>query len=184
MEKGLHQLVDALKLLADDEDLPPLRLAAAGHLAEIDRPYLDGLLSQLDDWGLADRFDYVGELDRKAKIAFLQSLDVMSIPTVCRESKGLAVLEAWANAVPVVLPDHGAITELVKDTGGGLLCEPGSAPALAAGLKRMILAPDFARQCGCQAREAVGQRYNAPLMARRTIELYRTLRSGHGGLTV
>ena len=175
-EKGLQHLVEALKLLVEDEDLPPVRLAAAGHLAETDQPYLDGIRLQLNDWGLADRFDYVGELDRQAKIAFLQSLDVMSVPTVCRESKGLAVLESWANAVPVVLPDHGAFPELVEDTGGGLLCEPGSPPALAAGLKRMILDPDFASQCGRRAREAVNQRYNAPLMAQRTIELYRTLR--------
>jgi len=174
--KGLHQLVEALKLLVEDEDLPPLRLAVAGHLAQADRPYLNGIRSQLDNWGLADRFDYAGELDRQAKIAFLQSLDVMSVPTVCRESKGLPILEAWANAVPVVLPRHGAFEELVEDTGGGLLCEPGSPPALAAGLKRMILDPDFASECGRRAREAVGQRYNAPLMAQRTIELYRTLR--------
>ena len=175
-EKGLQQLVEALKLLVEDKDLPPVRLAAAGHLDEADRPYLDGIRSQLDNWGLADRFDYVGELDRQAKIAFLQSLDVMSVPTVCRESKGLAILEAWANAVPVVLPEHGAFGELVKDTGGGLLYEPGSSPALAAGLKRMILDPDFASQCGRRAREAVNQRYNATLMAQRTIELYRTLK--------
>lgn len=174
-QKGLHQLVEALKLLVEDEDLPPVRLAVAGHLAETDRPYLDGIRSQLDNWGLADRFDYVGELDREAKIAFIQSLDVMSVPTVCRESKGLAILEAWANAVPVVLPEHGAFPELVNDTGGGLLYDPGSPTALAAGLKRMILDPDLARQCGRRAREAVGLRYNAPLMAQRTIELYRTL---------
>ena len=175
-EKGLHQLTEAFKLLVEDPDLPPLRLAVAGHLAETDRPYLDGIRSQLDNWGLADRFDYVGELDRETKIAFLQSLDVMSVPTICRESKGLAILEAWANAVPVVLPEHGAFPELVRDTGGGLLSQPGSPPALAAGLKRMILDPDFASRCGRRAHEAVAQRYNATLMAQRTIELYRTLR--------
>jgi len=180
-EKGLHQLAEALKLLVEDEDLPPVRLLAAGHLAETDRPYLNAVHSQLAHWGLADRFDYVGELDREAKIAFLQSLDVMSVPTICRESKGLAILEAWANAVSVVLPEHGAFPELVKDTGGGLLCEPGSPPALAAGLKRMILDSDFAFQCGRRAREAVSQRYHAPLMAQRTLELYRTLTSSRAG---
>ena len=174
-EKGLHQLAEALKLLVEDEELPPVRLAAAGHLAETERPYLEGIRSQLESWGLADRFEYVGELDREAKIAFLQSLDVMSVPTVCRESKGLPILEAWANGVPVVLPDHGAFSEMVKDTGGGLLCEPGSVAELAAGLKRMILDPDLASECGRRAREAVVQRYNAPLMAERTIGLYRTL---------
>ena len=144
-------------------------------------PYLGRIQSQLDDPGLSDRFQYVGELDRAAKVAFLQSLDVMSVPTVLRDSKGLSILEAWANAVPVVLPEHGAFPELIQDTGGGLLCEADNPPALAAALKRMILAPDFASQCGCRAQEAVRQRYNAPLMARRTINLYRTLRFGGPG---
>jgi len=177
-EKGLHQLAEAFELLWQEENLPPMRLLAAGYLNEADAAYLRRIQSQLDDSGPAGRFQYVGELDRAAKIAFLQSLDVMSVPTVHRESKGLAILEAWANAVPVVLPEHGAFPELVQDTGGGLLCEADNPPALAAALKRMILAPDFASRCGRRAQEAVRQRYNAPLMARRTIELYRTLRCG------
>ena len=73
---------------------------------------------------LAGRFQYLGELDRAQKIAFLQSLDVFSMPTVYRESKGLPALEAMANAVPVVLPDHGSFTEMIADTGGGLLHRP------------------------------------------------------------
>jgi len=172
-EKGLHVLAEAFRLLAGEQDLPPMRLVAAGSLGESDRPYLERIQSQLAEWGLADRFRYVGEPDRPAKIAFLESLDVMSVPTVQRETKGLVILEAWASAVPVVLPDHGAFSELIRDTGGGLLCEPRSPPALAAALKRMLLDPKLASECGRQAQEAVRQRYHAARMAERTIELYR-----------
>ena len=98
-----------------------MRLHAAGYLAAADKPYLAEIEAQDQAWGLADRFAYLGELDRAGKIAFLQSLDVMSVPTVYRESKGLSVLEAMANGVPVVLPDHGTFPELIDDTGGGLL---------------------------------------------------------------
>ena len=153
-----------------------MRLAAAGYLDPADRPYLDRIKSQLASWGLADRFDHVGELDRAAKIDFLQSLDVMSVPAAHAESKGLAVLEAWASGVPVVLPDRGAFSELVRDTGGGLLVEPNSPPALADALERMIARPAFASECGRRAQEAVRERYHAPLMAQRTIELYRAVR--------
>ena len=174
-EKGLHQLAEAFKLLNDQEGLPPTRLLAAGYLDPADRPYLDRIRSQLADWGLADRFEYAGEPDRAGKISFLQSLDVMSVPTMQAESKGLAVLEGWANAVPVVLPDHGAFGELIEDTGGGLLYEPGSPSALAAALRRMIQDRAFACECGRRAQQAVRERYHAPLTARRTMELYRTL---------
>jgi len=172
-EKGLHLLADALRLLAEDRDLPPVRLRAAGYLDQADRPYLREIQRRLAGYGLGDRFQYAGELDRAEKIAFLQSLDLMSVPTVYRESKGLYVLEAWANGVPVVLPAHGTFPELIDETGGGLLCEPGDPQDLAAAIKRMIRDPDLAAECGRRAQQVVHQRYNTEVMARRTIELYR-----------
>ena len=44
---------------------------------------------------LAGRFKYFGELDRAQKIAFLQSLDVFSAPTVYRESKACPRWKRW-----------------------------------------------------------------------------------------
>jgi len=172
-EKGLHQLAEAVKILADDKTLPAVRLRAAGYLDEAERPYLNQIKHQLEIWGLADRFEYLGELDRPGKIAFLQSLDLFSVPTVYRESKGLFALEAWANGVPAVLPAHGAFPEMVEDTGGGLLFEPGKPRALADALKQMSQNPDFAAQCGLRAKQIVYERYNADIMARRMIQWYK-----------
>ncbi len=174
-EKGLHQLLDAWKLLAEDADVPPIVVRAAGYLAPPDRLYLAELVEDLAGCGLAERFQYLGELDRAEKIAFLRSLDVLSVPSTCRESKGLSVFEAWANGVPAVLPAHGAFPEMVADTGGGLLCAPGDPAALAAGLKQMIDHPEFAAECGRRAQEAVHRRYHARRMAQDTMNLYRQL---------
>ncbi len=171
-DKGLHQLAAALPLLSADGTLPPVRVRAAGYLDAADRAYLADIQRQMAAHGLADRFEYVGQPDRPGKIAFLQSLDVFCLPTVYRESKGLSVFEAWANAVPAVLPSHGAFPEMVEETGGGLLCEPNDPPALAAALKSMILDADFAARCGQRAQQVVRQRYNSAEMARRMVELY------------
>ena len=178
-EKGLHLLAEAFRLLAGDGDLPPISLRAAGYLDPDDREYLARIRSKLAEEKLSDRFEYVGEVDRATKVSFLQSLDVMSVPTVYRESKGLSILEAWAAGVPVVVPEHGTFPELLADSDGGLLCEPDNPPALAAALKRMIQDPQFAAECGHSARQTVRRRYNAPLMAERTIALYQTLRRNH-----
>ena len=174
-EKGLHLLAEAFIELCEDRDTPALRLRAGGYLGASDRPYLAEIEARLADRGLADRFQYVGELDRAGKIAFLQSLDVMSMPTVYAESKGISVLEAWANGVPVVLPAHGAFPELVEDTGGGLLCEPHDASALAAGLRQLIGDPARAAEHGRRAQRAIHERYHAEEMAGRTVALYRTI---------
>lgn len=174
-DKGLHHLVEAFRLLCRDESLPPLRLRAAGYLAGEDKPYLAGLEKKLSAWGLADRFRYEGEPDRAGKIAFLQSLDVMSLPTVYRESKGLSVLEALANAVPVVLPAHGAFPELIADTHGGVLHAPDDPAALAEALKPLLRDRQAAAAMGLRGQQAVRDRYHADAMARRTMELYARL---------
>lgn len=172
-DKGLHLLVDACERLAKRTDMPPFELRAAGYLGEGDRPYLEKIQSRTSTGPLAGRFKYMGELDRAEKIAFLQSVDVFSTPTVYRESKGLPALEAMANAVPVVLPDHGSFSEMIGDIGGGLLHRPHDPADLAEKIGELLLHPVRAAQLGVTGQIAVHGRYNAVAMARKTIDLYR-----------
>ena len=174
-DKGLHLLVEACQLLIEQYQLRDTELHVAGYLGSSDRGYLQELRKQVAGGGLAGKFIYHGELDRAGKIDFLQSLQVFSTPTVYRESKGLPVLEAWANGVPVVVPDHGAFTELVADTDGGLLCRPHDASDLAAQLARVLEDPDLATKLGTAGKSAVQERYHAAAMASRTRQLYETL---------
>jgi glycosyltransferase involved in cell wall biosynthesis len=174
-DKGLHLLVEACERLTQRDDVPPFVLHAAGYLGAADRPYLESLQEQVVAGPLAGRFEYVGELDRSQKIAFLQSLDVFSVPTVYRESKGLPALEAMANAVPVVLPDHGSFSEMVADTGGGLLCRPHDADDLADKLAELLRDPIRASQFGLAGQQAIEDRYHAKTMARQTRDLYHRL---------
>jgi len=174
-EKGLHLLAEAFESLAAQDGLPGLRLVAAGYLDPADRPYLAAIQSRLAERGLAGQFEYAGSPDRAGKIALLQSFDVMCVPTVYPESKGLYALEAWANGVPTVLPAHGAFPEMVADTGGGLLAAPNDPSSLAQSLRRLILDRHLAAECGRKAQQAVYDRYHAERMARQTIELYQAL---------
>jgi glycosyltransferase involved in cell wall biosynthesis len=174
-EKGLKTLAAALRRLADDPSVPPVRVRAAGYLDPADRPYLLEIEREIAAYGLADRFQYAGELDRPQKIAFLQACDVFALPTTHPEAKGLSVFEAWANAVPAVLPAHGAFPEMVADTGGGVLYSPADPAGLAAALKQMIMDPGLADDCGRRAQQTVRERYNMEKTAQRMIEVYEQL---------
>jgi glycosyltransferase involved in cell wall biosynthesis len=182
-DKGLHLLVEACERLAARDDVPPFELRAAGYLGAADRPYFAALQKRIAAGPLAGRFEYLGELDRPGKIAFLQSLDVFSVPTVYRESKGLPALEAMANAVPVVLPDHGSFSEMVADTGGGLLCRPHDAGDLADKLAELLNNPVRSAQLGLAGQQAIEDRYHAPAMARQTLQLYQRLSRAQQGAT-
>jgi glycosyltransferase involved in cell wall biosynthesis len=80
-----------------------------------------------------------------------------------------------ANAVPVVLPDHGSFSEMVADTGGGLLCRPHDPVDLAEKLGQLLRDPLLATQLGITGQQAVHDRYHAAAMARQTADLYRQL---------
>jgi glycosyltransferase involved in cell wall biosynthesis len=177
-EKGLHLLIEAFALLCADPALPPLRLRIAGYKSSGDEAYFEILQRRVDELGLADRFEYAGELDRAQKISFLQSLDVMGVATVYHESKGLSVLEALASGVPVVAPRHGSFPEILEHTGGGLLCEPDSPADLAAKLREYIVDPTLREQHGRRGHEAIHTHYSAAEMAQRHSELYRRVLAG------
>jgi glycosyltransferase involved in cell wall biosynthesis len=172
-EKGLHLAVEAFSLLCHDKSLPPLRLRVAGYKSAADEPYFQASVARIADLGLADRFEYAGELDRSAKIAFLQSLDMLAAPTVYRESKGISVLEAMANAVPVVLPAHGTFPEYIEETGGGLLCDPENPRSLADRLAELIRDPVRADAMGLQGQQVIRERYSADKMADAHRRFYR-----------
>src|SRR6185295_16480950 len=175
-DKGLHHLVSAFELLNKDAALPQIRLRAAGYLGPGDRGYLADIRARVQAWQRPEQFEYRGEVSRAEKIEFLQSLDVMSLPTVYRESKGLPVLEAMANAVPVVLPAHGAFPEMIAGTGGGVLHKPEDPLSLAEALKRLIQDPAEADALGQSGQRAIYARYNAATMARETRALYEQVR--------
>lgn len=134
-EKGLDQLVKAVLLLR--ERIPGVRLRAGGYLAPQHQGYLDGIRQAAAPLG-AD-FEYIGSpAEKREKIDFLKSLDVFCVPTIYKEPKGIYVLEAWANGLPVVLPAHGAFPEMLESTGAGLLVEPNSPIELANALERLL----------------------------------------------
>ena len=174
-EKGLHVLAEAYRRLRTRPGLGRSRLVVAGYLPPEHHSYLDAIRSRMADWGLADQFEYRGELDRTAKIAFLQGLDVMSVPATYEEPKGMFLLEAMASGVPVVQPRRGAFPEIVEQTGGGLLVEPDDEEALAEGLLTLWRDPDRAAALGQAGAAGVREHYSAGRMAEEVEAVYRSL---------
>lgn len=171
-EKGFHVLCDAFRILRTMPGAENARLRVAGWTGPRERPYLEANLARLADWGLADAVEAVGEVDFAGKLRFLDSVSVLSVPTVYRDPKGLFVLEALAHGVPVVMPNHGAFPELIASTGGGLLHEPENPEDLARQLHRVLVDREAADRMALRGGEAVRTRHTDTAMARATLDVY------------
>jgi glycosyltransferase involved in cell wall biosynthesis len=172
-EKGLHVLVDAFVHLHRQLGAHEVQLRLAGWLGKQHEAYAMEQFEKLRAAGLADHFSYAGEVTRSGKIDFLNSIDVLSVPTTYREPKGLFVLEALARGVPVIQPDHGAFPELLAGTGGGVLFPAQNATALAEQLFTLLRDEPRRRALGMQGQQTVHAHYSAPVMAARTLEVLR-----------
>ncbi|MDZ7344773.1 MAG: glycosyltransferase family 4 protein [candidate division KSB1 bacterium] len=171
--KGLHLLVEAIHLLIKQIGQPAIKLKVAGYLDRRDRKYLRDITSKVNSNSMNGAFEYIGEVDRKQKIAFLNSLHALSVPTTYKEPKGLYVLEALANGIPVVQPRHGAFPELIAATGGGILVDPHSPQAIAEGIRSLITDASRRGQLSEEGKTAVHRHFSDEAMAEATLQVYR-----------
>jgi glycosyltransferase involved in cell wall biosynthesis len=178
-EKGLHVLADAYRRLRARGDLENARLEAAGYLAPEHENYLEEIQQEMKAAGLGDEFNYRGALDRGEKIAFLQTLDLLSVPATYDEPKGMFLLEAMACGVPVVQPRRGGFTEIIETTGGGELVEPDDPDSLAEGILRLSRDRALAQSLGQKGFENVRKHYSVARMADRALEVYESVNTSH-----
>ena len=171
-EKGFHVLADAYVRLRTRTRDAKARLVAAGYLPPEHHSYLDETRAKLRAAKLDGEFEYRGEVDRPGKIRFLRELDVLSVPTVYEEPKGMFLLEAMASGVPVVQPRRGAFPEIVAKTGGGLIVDTDNLDALGEGLHTIWRDPDRAVALGRAGAAGVREHYDANRMAERAEAVY------------
>lgn len=164
-EKGFHNAVEAFVRLKKLPGMAGAKFRAGGWLGPQHRDFFAAQVRRLP----AGDFEHVDCPDHASKVRFYQSVDVLTVPTDYHEPKGLYLLEAWANGVPVVQPTHGSFPELIEATGGGLLVPPGDHVALARGLAELLADPARRRVLGERASRVVRERFSAAAMAEATV---------------
>ena len=170
-EKGLDQLVRALPLLAPRD----VEVVAAGATVDAERDYVASCLTLARDLGVADRFRWLGQVDRPGKLTVFDSVDLFAMPTVHPEAKGLPVIEAMAAGLPIVAPRHGTFPELLDGERAGLMHAAGDPADLARVIGAILDDEDLAIRLGRHGRTLVEQRHTADRMAAAHDTLYRSL---------
>ena len=78
--------------------------------------------------------------------------------------------------VPVVASRTGGLPEIVRHGETGLLVE-NRAPAIAAAIRALLDDPEAALRIGAAGRRRVEERFTVEAMVRRTMEVYRQVRT-------
>jgi glycosyltransferase involved in cell wall biosynthesis len=172
---GLPLLLDAFLRLKKTEKWKRLRLHLSGGMTGDDAPFLEELRRKIEGEGVASDVAFFDEFDPKSRRAFLSALTVLSVPSPHGVAFGTYILEAGARGVPVALPKIGSYPEIVEATGGGVLYEPNDAETLARVLDGLLGDPARQAELGRRGREAVAASFTLDTMARRLIEVYRSV---------
>jgi glycosyltransferase involved in cell wall biosynthesis len=170
--KGLETLVEAYILLRANNRLKNLKLRIAGTRTAADEAYVARLQARLKEAGLESEVEFLPNISRDEKIAFLKSLSVLSVPATYGESFGLYILEALAAGVPVVQPRHAAFPEVLEQTGGGVLCEPDDPASLAAAIENLLCDPEAAQALGEAGRKVVHKQFHVGRMAKEVAHVF------------
>lgn len=131
-----------------------------------------GLVEQLNDLNLRDRFHLLGQRNDIPKI--MASIDLFTLSSSCGEGFPNVIGEAMASSTPCIVTDVGDSAYIVGDTG--IVVPPKEPNKLAEGWNK-ILSLDFKKKkrLNNKARLRIEENFDIKVIAKRYIDLYNSL---------
>lgn len=80
--------------------------------------YKDALIKQAEG---SPNIKFLGRLDQKRLQRLYKSAIAVIVPSICYETFGIIIIEAFSLKTPVITNNLGALPEVVEDSGGGFI---------------------------------------------------------------
>ena len=174
--KGLPLMIDAFVHLRTQLGNDSARLKVAGAMTKGDVPLVESLKSKLAEAGLWDSVEWLPNISRDEKLAFLSSLSLFSVPVQYEEAFGLYGIEAMAASVPIVQPNASAFPEIIETTGGGECVDIDGPESLAEAWQNLLQDPERLKTMGEQGRLGVERSYSMQAMKNAFLEVVESMR--------
>ncbi|WP_129677414.1 glycosyltransferase family 4 protein [Candidatus Chloroploca sp. Khr17] len=166
--KGFHVMLAALAQLRNE--LPPTwRWLLVGNGKEE-----AALREQAAALGLADQITFVGRLDDAELHSLYEEVDLVVHPTLY-EGSSLVTLEGMIHRKPMIASAAGGIPDKVFSGRNGYLVRPGDVEDLAAKLHLALSRREQWPAWGEESARIVRTTFDWPVVARKTLSLYREL---------
>ncbi|MBI4446464.1 MAG: glycosyltransferase [Acidobacteria bacterium] len=175
-KKGLEVLIDAFAALcAGRRDTC---LAIVGH-PDPDG-YADSIRRRAAASGAADRIFFTGPLFGREKLEALADADIWALPSHT-ENFGVAVVEAMAMGLPVIVSHNVAIHHEISRSGAGLVvsCDPADVKSA---LEKLLENPSQRGVMGANGRALVREKYSLQQVGKSLEQAYLNIVQRNGTL--
>lgn len=167
--KGQKQfLVAALQVLPR---FPDLRVLLVGGASDGDPKYMQECRWIAGSSPFSDRIEFAGLVTDVA--IYYRRCTIVVHASIEPEPFGMVLIEAMAEARPVIASTHGAAQEIVEQGVEGYIVDPFDAEALAARMTELLAKPEQAVSMGLRGQAKVRALYDPGIGARQFERLYR-----------
>jgi glycosyltransferase involved in cell wall biosynthesis len=165
-EKGLDILFDACRQLGPAY---PLKVVGDGPLA----PLVEAASCEMP-W-----IEWLGYKPSAEVLDLMGVARALVFPCQAYATFGLVVVEAFAKGTPAIVPEGGALAELVRDGRTGYSFDARSASALAETVRKALSSATRLAEMGGSARAEFLQTYTASINADALVGLYQQVLGHH-----
>jgi glycosyltransferase involved in cell wall biosynthesis len=159
--KGLQDVIPLFR------DLPQarLRIAGSGNFEPELRRCAEGL----------PNVEFLGQVHLSRIPDLYRGALAVLVPSLCYEVFPLAPVEAMAQGVPVIARRIGALTEVVEQSGGGLLFD--TADECRAAMQALLGSPNLRRELAARGRSTAVREWSEAVHMDRYLDLVQRLRA-------
>jgi glycosyltransferase involved in cell wall biosynthesis len=165
-KKGLDYLIAALGKLTHHQFT--FVIAGSGT-----KKYEQEIKTLVSTNNIEDRTVFAGFVDGETKNILLQGSDLFAL-TSCSESFAVVVLEAMANAMPVLVTPGVALARIVEQYQFGYVSEL-NILAIASAIEKYFICPQEAKDMGIRARQFIFENYTWEKIACQLEQVYRNV---------
>lgn len=148
--KGVHTVIEAISLLAANEDAPNLTIVGAGH-----PDYERRLQQMVRDNHLEHLVHFTGRIPREQMPEVLRQHDILLFPSIWEEPLARMMQEAMASGLAVIGTLTGGTGELLVEGETGLTFAPEDAAMLARRIDELVRDPQLRHKLAAAGRQKV-----------------------------
>lgn len=121
---------------------------------------------------LENKVTFLGFVENTAEL--VSQSDIGIVPSICKESFGLVLLEYMQAGKPLITTNNGAAPEFIDDTIG-ILVPPSDEKSLAAGIVKLLSDTRLCAYLGENGKHAFAEKYNYNIFYNKITEVYKSL---------